>query len=89
MMYEVRVCGIPAKADVTYYDGGSDGRYSGPPDRCYPAEAAEVSFNLYDRRGYRAKWLERKLDAAGDDEYDYVANQILSIMAKEAEDYYP
>jgi hypothetical protein len=85
-VYKVRVCGIPARADVTYFYAGSAGRYCGPPDRCYPAEAEEVSFELYDRRGYRAQWLERKLDAAGDDEYEHVTQQILNQMAAEADE---
>lgn len=61
MDIEVRVCGIPAIARVTFYRPGSPGCLSGPPDRCYPPEPEELEYELLDRRGRPAPWLERKL----------------------------
>lgn len=53
--YAVKVCGIPCHALVTDYHKGLDGSYWEPP------EPAEVEFKLYDRKGYRAVWLENKM----------------------------
>lgn len=53
--YAVKVCGIPCHALVTDYHEGWDGNYWEPP------EYAEVEFELYDRKGYRAGWLEAKM----------------------------
>lgn len=50
-MYEIRVCGIPAIAEVTHYWPGKPGRTDGPPDVCYPPEPAELEWRLLDRRG--------------------------------------
>ena len=61
---DVRVCGIPAIARVTHYWPGDPGYMSGPPDRCYPPEPAELDWELLDRRGRPAPWLERKLTDA-------------------------
>lgn len=32
---------------------------SGLPENCYPAEGGEVEWEAFDRKGYRAKWLEK------------------------------
>lgn len=61
---DVRVCGIPAIARVTHYWPGDPGYMSGPPDRRYPPEPAELDWELLDRRGRPAPWLERKLTDA-------------------------
>jgi hypothetical protein len=60
MEYKTRVCGIPCTIKVTelwsspeYYDCPADG---------------DFNFELDDRKGYRAKWLEAKV-ANDDREY--------------------
>lgn len=53
--YPVKVRGIPCYALVTSYHEGWDGSYWEPP------EPAEVEFDIYDRKGYRAGWLEAKM----------------------------
>lgn len=59
----VRVDGIPALAWVTHYRPNEPGTI-GPVDS-YATIAApvaeEVEYDLYDRRGYRAAWLEEKM----------------------------
>lgn len=60
---EVIVSGIPALAHVfTYIDhpGMSDPR-NAPSDLDYYGYS-EIEFEMLDRRGYRAPWLDKKLD---------------------------
>lgn len=61
----VRVCGIPALAEVANYRPGLP-----EVQRCYshgglPAEPPEYDVALYDRRGYPAPWLEAIADNRG------------------------
>ena len=59
--------GIPCQIEITNY---SPGRPGGPPAsvplRSYmdivPPEDEEIEFEVRDRKGYRAKWLENKID---------------------------
>lgn len=60
-MFDSRVSGIPCKIKVLSYYPGSPGRTWGAWEDCYPAEDEEFEFEVYDRRGRRAEWLERKL----------------------------
>jgi hypothetical protein len=51
---DVKVCGIPCIIAVTDYD-----KYT---PYCYPAEGGTGEYHLLDRRGYRATWLEAKVE---------------------------
>jgi hypothetical protein len=64
---EHRIAGIPCLIGVTDYEGYSPAYVSGPPENCYPSEGGTGDFEILDRRGYRAKWLERKLTAKEED----------------------
>lgn len=66
--YPVKVCGIPCYALVTDYHAGWEGSYWEPP------EHSEVEFDLYDRKGYKANWLEKKMD---DDERVEIEIQLI------------
>lgn len=59
--YEVYVSGIPCLACVTYHAAGRPAQLYGPAENCYPAEDPELEFDLFDRKGYKAAWLERKM----------------------------
>jgi hypothetical protein len=37
---------IPLEITITSYYPGTPGRYGGPPEDCYPAEAPEVEFTI-------------------------------------------
>jgi hypothetical protein len=57
--------GIPCQIEVLYYKKVPAWR--GSPNTC-PSDVdyygyTEIDFNLLDRKGYRAKWLENKLEA--------------------------
>ena len=67
-MVEIKVFGIPAKVKITHYVPGLPGKYSGHPDTWYPPEGEEIEYELYDRKGYRAEWLERKIRGTEEEE---------------------
>ena len=69
--YEVRAAGIPCHALVTHYSKGWGGSY------WEPAEAPEVYFELYDRKGYRAEWLERRLSEAS---YNAIEQELINCI---------
>ena len=53
--FESQVQGIPCKVRVTYAT-----KYV-PASWDSPEESGEFEFDLLDRKGYRAKWLEKKV----------------------------
>jgi hypothetical protein len=59
---ETYVAGIPCIIGVTDYEAYVPAYISGPPEYCYPSEGGYGDYILLDRKGYRAKWLERKLN---------------------------
>jgi hypothetical protein len=59
--FDFRVSGIPCIVCVTHYEPTVAANLSGHPDNWSPPEWGEIEFELYDRKGYRAKWLEEKL----------------------------
>ena len=54
-MMRTRIQGIPCQVDVTHYEPYDPGSWHEPPS------GGEIEVKVYDRRGYRAAWLERKL----------------------------
>lgn len=52
--YETNVMGIPCRIDVSRFS------YESATFDC--PGGGDFEFELYDRKGYRAKWLERKLE---------------------------
>jgi len=63
-MFATTIAGIPAQIDVTYYVPGEAACISGPADNWHPGHAEEVEFLVFDRRGYKADWLARKITPA-------------------------
>lgn len=61
MIFDTRIKGIPCQINVTNYVD-TPARTYGPPEDCYPAEF-EFEYIVLDRKGYRAEWLEAKIDA--------------------------
>lgn len=61
---DFKVCGIPCQIEVLSYDPIAHGRFGGRPEDCYPDEGGESEWQLLDRNGYRAKWLENKMTDA-------------------------
>ena len=80
-MIQVRVMGIPAQAEVTSYLPGEPEYRMGHPDTWEPAGGEELEYQLFDRKGYRAEWLERKI--AGTDEEIELINYLTYIMRED------
>lgn len=59
-LIDVKIAGIPCCIDVTRY-------YSERASWYHPGYT-EFEFQVYDRKGYRAKWLEAKVTPAIEDE---------------------
>ena len=65
---ESSICGIPCIIGVTDYEGYVPAYTSGPPENCYPSEGGYGDYEILDRKGYRALWLERKITASVEDD---------------------
>jgi hypothetical protein len=79
---ETQVRGIPCRAKLTYYAARVPGRTYGPPEHCYPEEPEEIEFEILDRRGRPAPWLERKLTR---DDQDRIESE-LSLARRDWDD---
>jgi hypothetical protein len=55
-----KVSGIPCQAELISYAPFRDGR-RGHIDNWLPDDPAEVEFQILDRKGRYAEWLERKM----------------------------
>lgn len=63
MIFPTTVQGIPCQVEVTHFIPAVPMYVYGPGmGEAEPPEPAEISFRLLDRKGYPAKWLEKKLD---------------------------
>ena len=61
MIFQTKVNGIPCQCKVMYYRKGSPAIIRADPGDSYPPEPAEFEFQLLDRRGRVAQWLEKYL----------------------------
>lgn len=59
--FPTRVAGIPCLVNVLSVEPYRPAKLWGPPEDCYPAEGGECEWELLDRKGHHAPWLERKL----------------------------
>jgi hypothetical protein len=59
--FATKVCGIPCLVQITAWEKHRPGRIYGPPEHCYPDEGGYGTWELLDRRGRPAPWLEKKL----------------------------
>lgn len=60
--FAFRLSGLPCYVCVTHYEPEIPANLSGHPDSWTPSEGGELEFEVYDRKGYRAEWLEEKVD---------------------------
>jgi len=71
---EARIQGIPCQIDVTYFysKSGTYSQQAETPDEYYGC--TEIEFDVYDRKGYKAAWLEKKMTA---DDIAYIEEKVL------------
>ena len=78
------VCGIPCIIRVTGWDAYVPAQTSGPPERCYPSEGGEGSWEILDRKGRPAPWLDNKLT---DDDRYRIDTEVFNHMENLHDDY--
>ena len=78
--------GIPCRIRILSYTPADPGRLFGPPEHCWPPAPEEMEWELRDRRGYPAPWLERKLTQS---ERAAIEQEIADWMKEEEADYEP
>ena len=61
-LFETKISGIPCQIDITTCTVVKPNRFA-DNDWDYKGYT-DFEFEVYDRKGYRAQWLERKLTAA-------------------------
>lgn len=77
-MFESRVAGIPCQIKVTYYVNVKGSRsFNAASDWDYYGYS-EFEFEVYDRKGYRAEWLERKLTEKDNARIEQEYNELMS-----------
>lgn len=81
---ESRVAGIPCLIGVIDWEAYSPAYTSGPPDRCYESEGGYGSWEVLDRRGRPAPWLERKMTAADERR---IEDELFDAMQNRRDDY--
>ena len=77
-----RISGIPCQVEVTRFYKYRAATIWGHPDGWAPAEPEEISFQVLDRRGRAAPWLEAKLD---DEDRQRIIRELHEYWQKEAE----
>jgi len=82
--FHFRIAGLPCIVCVTHYVPDVPAKLSGHPDTWEPPESGELEFECYDRKGYRAKWLEEKVDESV---IDTVWNQYKEVLREHCQDY--
>lgn len=84
MEFSTTVCGIPCVVRVTYWDPYDPGYTSGPPERCYPAEGGDGEWEILDRNGRPAPWLENKMTER---DKQILARKVFNYMENLHDDY--
>lgn len=60
--FSAAIAGIPCLIRITEFDPGTPASgASGPPELYDPGDGGDIMWEVLDRKGYRAKWLERKM----------------------------
>lgn len=81
--FNSRVAGIPCIIRILHAEPFRAGFFSGPPERCYPDEGGLIVWEVLDRRGRPAPWLERKATQA---EADNIEKDAWAALAADEED---
>jgi len=79
LRFDTHIVGIPASVEVTYYEEAHNGR-RGHIDNWEEGTPEYLEFDVLDRRGRPAPWIERKMSA---DDYSKVHKEALDNMRVE------
>lgn len=77
--FESRVCGIPCIVRVLDWEPFVPMYTGGHPDNWMPEEGGHGSWEILDRRGRPAPWLERKMTQA---EQDRIYSEVFDKMER-------
>lgn len=58
---DARIAGIPCQARILSYTPGHPAKTNADPGSCYESSPPEIEYEVLDRRGRLAPWLEAKL----------------------------
>ncbi len=83
--FETTCCGIPCIVRVTYWEPYVPARLSGHPDNWAPAEGGDGDWEILDRKGRPAAWLERKMT---DKDRSAISREVFEHMENQTDDYY-
>ena len=67
MIFDTKVAGIPCQCQVLYYQAGKPAYIEGPPENATEAEPEEFEYEILDRKGRPAMWLQKKITPADDE----------------------
>lgn len=59
-VHDITLLGMPCLCRVDVEPKFYPGKYSGPWEDSYPDDSDPLEYTLFDRKGYRAGWLEKK-----------------------------
>jgi hypothetical protein len=62
MIFDTQIRGIPCQCEVINYSAGRPMKIYGTGfGDAHPPEPPEFKFNILDRKGYKANWLQAKM----------------------------
>lgn len=83
--FEHRVCGIPCIVAVTSWEAYVPAKTYGPPENCHPEEGGCGEWEIRDRRGRPAAWLERKMS---EEERERIDELVFEYMESQRDEFY-
>ena len=83
LIVESKTCGIPCKLgviEVGYYEPAYT---RGHPDNWEPEDSCPHTYDILDRKGYRAKWLDAKCSTKDCDQHQLDIDKHLKEFAND------
>ena len=77
--FNTTCCGVPCIVRVLSWERYTAGYISGAPESCYPPEGGYGDWEILDRKGKKAIWLEKKLEK-NKKEFSRLENEVFEFM---------
>ena len=77
--FNTTCCGIPCIVRVLSWERYTAKYISGAPESCYPPEGGYGDWEILDRKGKKAIWLEKKLEK-NKKEFSRLENEVFEFM---------